>query len=97
MSGTRYYEALLIWTWIQWKLPPQLWFDAQEQLAGAQPTITTPALASGLQQLLNPATTTQQRLLLLRDLLQIIKDGPNDPGAYDGGESTPTEEGSPRG
>lgn len=77
MNLTRYYEALIIWAWLQWRLPPQLWFDAQRAIAGeTPPTVSTPALANGLAQILDPKTTNPQRLVLLQQLLQVIKDGP---------------------
>lgn len=78
MSFLRYYEALRVWAWLEFQLPPELWHEAQAQLINTQnpPDVQTPALQVGLQQILDPKTTNQQKLLLLRQLLQIIKDGP---------------------
>jgi hypothetical protein len=73
----RYADAVLVWEWLQWRLPPQVWFDAQRALAGeTPPTVTTPAIANGLATILDPKTTDPQRLLLLQQLLGIIREGP---------------------
>jgi hypothetical protein len=76
MTTTRVIEAKGIWDWIQWKLPPEVWLEAQDVLhSQTQPNPTDPQLASGLAELLNPATTTARRKTLIRQLLLIIRDG----------------------
>lgn len=74
MTTARYYEARQLWDWIQWRLPPAVWLEAQQVLRDANPPpLTDPELVQGLATLLNPATTNAQKLTLIRQLLLIIK------------------------
>lgn len=75
MTTIRKMEALSIWDWIQWRLPPEVWLEAQDVLHNAtMPSPTDPQLAAGFAELINPATTNARKLILLRQLLNIIKD-----------------------
>lgn len=67
-------EALQIWAWIAPRLPPDVWLACQDVLKDpTQPNPTDPDLAAGLAELLNPSTTNNRKLVLLRQLLNIIK------------------------
>lgn len=73
-SVTQKLEAAQIWDWIQWRLTPDLWLEAQQSIRDANaPTPSDPALASGLAELLNPLTLRSRKLVLLQQLLNIIK------------------------
>lgn len=74
LATRRFLEAKLIWEWIQWRLPADVWLEAQQVLAGNQPTVTDPVLSAGLTELLAAGTTRARKLQLLRQLLNIIKD-----------------------
>lgn len=81
-------EALQVWKWLQWRLPPAVWMEAQQALHPDQPTPQNAQLAQGLATILNPATMLATRLQLLRDLLVLIKNAGLDPGSVnDGGDS----------
>ncbi len=70
----RYFEAIQIWEWIQWRLPPDLWLKAQQVLREeSPPTPQDPALAAGLTELLDSRTTDARKLQLVQQLLTIIK------------------------
>ena len=71
-----YFEALQVWNWIQFQLPPAIWFQAQAQVIGPAPTPQEPNIAAHLANLQSPATPTPQVLAILADLLTIIKAGP---------------------
>lgn len=73
VNATRYFEAQQIWAWIQWRLPPSEWMEAQQVLTGPQPTPTDPTLSAGLTELLNPLTLRVRRIELLGDLLRYIR------------------------
>ena len=74
MTAVRYFEALQIWDWVQWRLSIDLWLEAQQYLRGsAAPTPTDPQLAQGLALLLNPGTPRSTKLSLIKQLLDIIK------------------------
>lgn len=76
----RYIQALILWDWIQWRLPPSIWLEAQQVLRGDDPPpITDPTLVQGLNQLLDPQTTNPQKLQLVRDLLLFIRARSTDP------------------
>ncbi|RPH70245.1 hypothetical protein EHM76_06685 [bacterium] len=76
MTTIRKMEAMSIWDWIQWRLPPEVWLAAQDVLHGtAMPTPTDPQLAAGLAELVNPTTTNTRKLTLIRQLLNILKNG----------------------
>jgi hypothetical protein len=71
---TRALQAHQIWDWIQWRLPADLWLEAQQAIRSqSPPTPTDPVLAAGLAELLAPGTTRARRLQLLGQLLTIIK------------------------
>lgn len=71
---TRALEARQIWDWIQWRLPADLWLEAQQILRDTNPpTPSDPALASGLAELLSAGTTRARKLQLLQQLLLLIK------------------------
>ena len=74
MSLLRYSDAIRVWDWIQWRLPADLWMEAQQVLHDANPpTPTDPVLAAGLAELIAPGTTRARRLQLLQQLLTFIK------------------------
>lgn len=76
MTTTRVIEAKGIWDWIQWKLPPEVWLEAQDVLHNqTRPAPTDPQLAAGLAELLDPSTTIARRKTLIRQLLLVIRDG----------------------
>jgi hypothetical protein len=73
-SNSRYLEAVQIWDWIQWRLPADLWLEAQQSIRDASPPVVQdPALVSGLAELQNAGTTRARKLQLLGQLLTIIK------------------------
>lgn len=66
-------EALQIWDWVQWQLPPDLWLECQSRLRSpTPPTPSDPLLAALLNELQNPQTTRQRRLQLLEMLLRYV-------------------------
>jgi hypothetical protein len=72
---TRNEEALIIWDWVKYRLPPNLFLEALQELhSGPVPVIQDPQLAAGLAQLTNPQTPNTTRLSLLRQLVTIIRD-----------------------
>lgn len=72
---SRYLDAVQVWEWIKWRLPPSLYMEAQQVLfRGPQPTPTDPVVAAGFAEVLNPATTNARRLELLQQLLVFIRD-----------------------
>ena len=68
-------EALQVWLWLQFRLPPDVWFEAQRILSPAMPTPTNPQLAQGLAAILDSRTLPAVRLQLLEQLLLTIKNG----------------------
>lgn len=67
-------EADQIWDWIQWRLPADIWLEAQSRLRSpSPPTPADPLLAAMLAELQDPLTTRARRLQLLEQLLRIIK------------------------
>lgn len=73
-NGSRYFEARQIWNWLQWRIPIDLWMEAQRILYDEDPsTPRDPELVAGLAELQNPATTRARKLVLLRQLLTIVK------------------------
>ncbi len=70
---TRALQAKQIWDWIQWRLPADVWMEAQQTLHPTQPVPSDPTLAAGLAELVNPSTTRARRIQLLQQLLTIIK------------------------
>jgi hypothetical protein len=77
---SRYLEALQVWDWIQFRLPPALWLEAQQVLrSNNPPTPSDPQIAAGLAELLLPGTTNARRLELLQQLLTIIKNNAGSP------------------
>jgi len=74
-SASRILEAWQIWDWLQWRLSPAQWLEAQQVIHGPQPTPTDPVLAAGLTEILNPATTNARRLELVQDLLRVLAQG----------------------
>lgn len=76
MTLLRYHDARRAWEWLQWRLPPQVWFDLQKNLAGPQPNFSDPVIAAGFAEIIDPRTTQQRQEELLTQLLQILKDGP---------------------
>lgn len=71
---SRALEAQQIWDWIQWRLPADIWLEAQQAIRDpSPPTPLDPQLAAGLAELLDPLTTRARQLQLLGQLLNIIK------------------------
>lgn len=70
---TRALQAKQIWDWLQWRLPADVWMEAQQVLHPTQPVPSDPVLVAGLAEILDPSTTRARRLQLLRQLLTIIK------------------------
>lgn len=65
-------EALQVWRWLQWRLPPDVWMEAQRVLSPVQPSPGNPVVAQALATILNPATLATVRVQLLGQLLSII-------------------------
>lgn len=72
-NTTRYFEAQQIWNWIQWRLPPSEWMEAQQVLHPGPPPVTDPILSAGLAEIQAPGTTRARRIELLGDLLLYIR------------------------
>jgi hypothetical protein len=70
---TRALQAKQVWDWLQWRLPADVWMEAQQVLTPTRPTPSDPVLAAGLTEILAPETTQTRRIQLLQQLLTIIK------------------------
>lgn len=67
------FEAMQIWDWVQWRLPPDLWLECQGKLRSPSPPVPTdPLLAALFEELLSTQTTRQRRLQLLELLLRYL-------------------------
>jgi len=76
---SRELEAVQVWQWLRWRLPPDLYMEAQQALEGEAPQPQDPQIAAGFAELRDPATSRARRLQLLRQLLRTIKDARLDP------------------
>jgi hypothetical protein len=73
---SRQIQASVLWDWLKWQLPPDVRALAEQFLrSSTPPPLTDPALISGLAEIRDPRTTEARRLQLLRQLLQIVKNG----------------------
>lgn len=67
-------EALQVWLWLRWRLPPDLYMECQQALfEGPAPAPTDPQIAAGFAELQDPETTRARKLQILRQLLTLLK------------------------
>ena len=75
-SNQELLEAKQLWDWVQWRLPADLWLEAQQILRdSATPNPTTAPVIQVRDVLVNPASTRQQKLNALNNLLLAIRNG----------------------
>lgn len=66
-------EALQVWRWLQWRLPADVWMEAQRVLAPVQPSPGNPIVSQALATILRPDTIPEVRVQMLGQMLDIIR------------------------